>query len=104
MNMKIVLFSMDVSTVVIFLLILVFAVGIVWRVEQELDISYKFFVAAALCLVLAEVLGFYAYQTIEVIAWSKGLRVLGAGFLLTSVLFMRDLVRELDGEKDGRKQ
>ena len=99
MNMKMIFLGMDSITVAIFLLILVFAVGIVWRVEKELDLSYKFFVAAALFLTVAEILSFYVDQTLNVAIWDKGLRVLGAIFLLVSVLLMRDLVRKLDGEK-----
>lgn len=104
MNITIMLLGMDLMTIVIFMLILVFAVGIVWRVEKELDLSYKFFVVAAICLTLAEILGFFASQTIDTTLWSKGLRVGGAIFLLASVLLMRDLVRKLDGEKEEPSQ
>lgn len=104
MNMKIILLGMDSLTIAIYLLILVFSVGIVWRVEKELDISYKFFVGAALFLVFAEMLSFYVDQTAFVVALSKGFRTLGALFLLTSVLFMRDLIRNLDGEKKSKNR
>lgn len=104
MNMKILFLGMDSVTIAIFLLILVFAVGIVWRVEKELDLSYKFFVVAALFLTIAEILRFYADQTLNVVLWDKGLRVFGAIFLLVSVMLMRDLVRKLDGEKGFTKK
>ena len=104
MTMDMILFGMDAMTIAIFLLILVFAVGIVWRVEKELDLSYKFFVAAATCLVLAEALSFYVSQTMNVALWSKGLRTGGAVFLLVSILLMRDLVRKMDGEKEPPKK
>lgn len=104
MTMKIMLLSMDSITIAIYLLVLVFAVGIVWRVEKELDLSYKFFVAAATCLTLAEILGFYVSQTFDVALWSKALRVGAAAFLLVSILLMRDLVRKLDGEKKSSKR
>jgi hypothetical protein len=104
MNVKIVLLGMDSVTVAIYLLILVFAVGIVWRVEKELDLSYKFFVVATICLALAEIVGFYASQTFNADLWSKGLRTGAAIFLLVSILLMRDLVRKLDGEKDHSKK
>lgn len=100
MNMKILLLGTDALTIALFLLIVVFSVGIVWRVEKEFDLSYKFFVVAALCLVLAEILGFYGDQTFNIVAMGKGLRVGGAAFLLISVMLMRDLVRKLDGEKE----
>ncbi|PJA85316.1 MAG: hypothetical protein CO143_01790 [Candidatus Moranbacteria bacterium CG_4_9_14_3_um_filter_45_14] len=104
MNMKILFLGMDSITVAIFLLILVFSVGIVWRVEKELDLSYKFFVVSALFLTVAEILSFYANQTLNVVLWDKGLRVSGAIFLLVSVMLMRDLVRKLDGEKGFTKK
>jgi len=103
MNIKIMLLGMDSVIIAIFLLILVFAVGIVWRVEKEFDLSYKFFVAAVACLVLAEILSFYVSQTMDVTLWSKGLRTFGAVLLLVSVMLMRDLVRKLDGEKKPPK-
>lgn len=104
MNVKIMLLGMDSVTIAVYLLILVFAVGIVWRVEKELDLSYKFFVVAAICLTLAEIFGFYASQTFDVTLWSKGLRTSAAIFLLVSILLMRDLVRKMDGEKEPPKE
>lgn len=104
MNTTMLLLGMDIATIVIFLLILVFSVGIVWRVEQELDLSYKFFVIAAGCLTLAELVGFYAHPDFDSIILDKGLRTGGAVFLFISVLLMRDLIRKLDGEKSAGKK
>ena len=104
MNIKFLLIGMDSLTVAIFMLILVFSVGIVWRVEKELDLSYKFFVLAAGCLTLAEMIGFYANPPLDIATLSTGLRLGGAIFLLVSVLLMRDLVRKLDGEKNTLKK
>ena len=47
MSMDMIFFGMDVLTIVLFLLVLVFSIGVVWRVEKELDWTYKFFVIAA---------------------------------------------------------
>lgn len=102
--MNIILIGMDSVTIAIFMLILVFSIGIVWRVEKELDLSYKFFVIAAGCLVLAEIIGFYANPTVDIAAVSKGFRTGGAISLLISVLLMRDLIRKLDGEKTQAKK
>ncbi|MBI2439170.1 MAG: hypothetical protein HYV45_01010 [Candidatus Moranbacteria bacterium] len=102
-TVKILFIGMDSVTIAIFMLILVFSIGIVWRVEKELDLSYKFFVLAAGCLTLAEILGFYAHPPFELVAFDKGLRLGGAIFLLVSVFLMRDLIRKLDGEKEPRK-
>ena len=102
--MNIILVGMDSMTAVIFMFILVFSVGIVWRVEKELDLSYKFFVIAAGCLTLAELIGFYANPDFDVAALSRSFRLGGAIFLLVSVLLMRDLLRKLDGEKNPDKK
>lgn len=104
MNATLVLLGMDSVIIVIFFLIFVFSVGIVWRVEQELDLSYKCFVVAVGCLTLGELMGLYVSANIDVVLLGKGLRIGGVVFLLMSVLLMRDLVRKLDGEKTiGKK-
>ena len=100
MNIDMIFFGVDMLTVILFLLVLVFSLGIVWRVEKELDWSYKFFVVAALCVMLADVLGLYSTSQGSIaILLGKGLRFIGAASFLVSVLFMRDIVRKLDHEK-----
>ena len=102
MNGDMIFFGMDVVTTALFFLVLVFSVGIVWRVEKELDWSYKFFVVAATSVMLADVFGLYAInQGSFSIFLSKGLRFVGAVSFLISVLFMRDIVRKLDHEKQS---
>ena len=92
--------GIDILTVGLFLLVLLFSIGIVWRVEKELDWSYKFFVVAAASVMLADVMGLYAAnQEAFVVLLSKGLRFIGAVSFLVSILFMRDIVRKLDHEK-----
>lgn len=96
----VVFLGMDIMTIVLFLLVLVFSVGIVWRVEKELDWSYKFFVIAAASILLADVIGLYAaQQETTTILLGKGLRFSGAVAFLVSILIMRDIVRKLDHEK-----
>lgn len=98
--MNTILFGLDIITFCAFLLVLVFSIGIVWRVEKKLDLAYKFFVAAAISLMLAEIVSFYyTEQIIQAIIWVKGLRLLGVIFFLVSILYMRDIVRRLDHEK-----
>lgn len=100
MNIDILFLGMDVVTLALFLLVLVFSVGIVWRVEQELDKAYKFFVIAAASVMLADVLGLSAsFQGPAMVALSKILRFIGAVAFLSSVWCMRDIVRRLDNEK-----
>lgn len=100
MNLDMIFFGLDIVTVGLFLLVLVFSVGIVWRVEKKLDWSYKFFVVAATSIMLADVLGlYYAEDGSIVTLLGKGLRFVGALAFLMSVLLMRDIVRTLDHEK-----
>ena len=100
MNLDMIFFGLDIVTVALFLLVLVFSVGIVWRVEKKLDWSYKFFVVAATSIMLADVLGlYYAEDGSIVTLLGKGLRFVGALAFLMSVLLMRDIVRTLDHEK-----
>ncbi len=101
MAIDMVFLGVDVLTILLFLLILVFAIGIVWRVEKELDWSYKLFVVAAAAVTLADVIGLTAVSTSDP-RWallSKGLRFVGAIAFLASILVMRDIVRKLDHEK-----
>lgn len=100
MDMDMMFFGIDVATIALFLLVLLFSLGIVWRVEKELDWSYKFFVVAAMSVMLADVFGlYYSEQESTMILLSKGLRFVGAITFLVSVLLMRDIVRKLDHEK-----
>lgn len=99
--MDMIFFGIDVATILLFLLVLIFSIGIVWRVEKELDWSYKFFVIAATSILLADVLGLSASdQGMTTIILGKALRFAGAVAFLVSVLVMRDIVRKLDHEKN----
>lgn len=100
MNLDAIFFGIDLLTVGLFLLVLVFSIGIVWRVEKELDWSYKFFVVAATSIMLADVFGlYYANDGSMATLVGKGLRFIGALAFLVSILLMRDIVRKLDHEK-----
>ncbi len=100
MNTDVLFLGLDMVTISLFLLVLIFAIGIVWRVEKELDWSYKFFVLAAGSVLLADVIGLTAaHQEPMLVFLGKGLRFFGAVAFLASVLLMRDIVRKLDHEK-----
>lgn len=100
MTTDMIFFGIDVATVGVFLLVLVFSIGIVWRVEKELDWSYKFFVIAATSVMLADVVGLYSAEVgSAMVLVGKGLRFFGATAFLVSVWLMRDIVRKLDHEK-----
>ncbi|NTV41654.1 MAG: hypothetical protein HGA61_05315 [Candidatus Moranbacteria bacterium] len=79
---------------------IVYAAGVVWRVEKKLDVSYKLFLAAILVYAVSlflEMFNVIDSATMELyISISK---VLFIALFLGGVLTMRDLVREIDGEK-----
>lgn len=75
MTPDILFLGIDIVTIALFLLVLVFSIGIVWRVEEKLDWSYKFFVVAAASIVLADVIGLYgASHDATTVLLGKGLR------------------------------
>ncbi|QQS16170.1 MAG: hypothetical protein IPK84_02345 [Candidatus Moraniibacteriota bacterium] len=99
MNMPLVIVALDVMVMLLLFVSLVFAVGIVWRVEKELDVSYKFFVGALVFLLLSEFVGKIFSETIFFTILSAIFKVIFAGLLLAGIWTMRDLIRRLDGEK-----
>jgi hypothetical protein len=101
--METIFFWVNTIIVATLLFSIIFTAGVVWRVEKRLDISYKFFLAAIVCVFMAEVLDLYytldSQVTIALLV--KTLRMFFAIFFLTGVLFMRNILRKLDGEKES---
>ncbi len=87
------------------LLAVIYTAGVVWRVEMELDASYKFFLAAILFLAAAEILDlYYSVDGDAIMAFAvKILRMFFALGFLAGILFMRDIIRKMDGEKKKKK-
>jgi hypothetical protein len=92
--------GMNVVVIIASLLSIIYTLGVVWRVEKKLDISYKLFLVA--------ILAFTAEIIIELInpldQWLFNLsasimRVIFAIFFLAGVYTMRDMIRRIDGEK-----
>ncbi len=101
MSTEIFLLLLSFLTIVSLLSSLVFVIGIVWRVEMELDISFKFFAFAVLFLLMIEGLSLLPASRFEA-WWQLALPIvkfLAAVNLLLGLFFMRDLIRRLDGEK-----
>lgn len=100
MSENIILLILSAFTVVILCVTFVYVVGIVWRVEMELDLSYKFLAAALFFLVLSEVFG--VFPGTEEVAWRTlllyVLKLLVAINFFIGMFYMRDLIRKLDGE------
>jgi|GEM_PF-898248 len=103
MNTDLFLVLLSLLTVASLLLSFVFVIGIVWRVEMELDLSFKFFSAAVLFLLVTEVLNLMPASRFE--SWWQFVlpvaKLLTAVSLVLGLFFMRDLIRRLDGEKEA---
>jgi hypothetical protein len=102
--MENIFWGINIATIIIISLSIVYTAGVVWRVEMELDISYKFFLAAIVLLLLAELSDFY-YSLDNGFFWIiivKSLRMLFAVNFLIGILLMRKIVRRLDGEKSEK--
>jgi hypothetical protein len=100
--METIFFGVNTIIIAALLFSIIFTAGVVWRVEKKLDISYKFFLAAIVCVFVAEI--FDLYYTLDnqimIALLVKTLRMLFAIFFLTGVLFMRNILRKIDGEKE----
>lgn len=101
MNQDTFLLGLVSLTLVAYAISLVYVIGIVWRVELELDRSYKFFAFAIVFLLLAELLE--AFPKTGSFEWwalaTHVTRFVTALFLFFGMYSMRDLVRKMDGEK-----
>lgn len=100
MKTESILFALNFVTIGALLLSIIYTAGVVWRVEKELDTSYKFFLAAIIFLFFAEILGLYFSENIALLSIAvKSLRMLFTLCFLIGVLLMRDIARKIDGEK-----
>lgn len=95
-------FELVANFVVIFtaLLSIVYAFGVVWRVEKKLDVSYKLLLLAIVFFTFSEILGYFDIGTTgKVRFWMVLAKVLFALFFLLGILTARRMIREVDGEK-----
>lgn len=102
--MENIFWGISAATIIIVALSIVYVAGIVWRVEMELDVAYKFFLTAIILLLLAEISDFY-YSIESGFFWIitvKVFRLLFAINFLVGILFMRKIVRGLDGERNEK--
>jgi len=82
------------------LLSVVYAFGVVWRVEKKLDVSFKLFLLAIVFFTSSEILGYFDIGTAgQVRFWRVLAKVLFALFFLLGILTARRMIREVDGEK-----
>lgn len=101
MNTDFLFLFLSFLTVTSLILSLIFVIGIVWRVEMELDLSFKFLAFAITLLLVAEVFDFLPVTRLAS-WWQFAIPVVKlfiAINLLLGLFFMRDLIRRMDGEK-----
>jgi hypothetical protein len=99
MSTQTIFIIINIITIGSLLLSIIYTAGVVWRVELELDISYKFFLTAIIFLLAAECVNLYPADNAVLFALiTKTLRMLFTLCFLTGILLMRDIVRKIDGE------
>lgn len=99
--MENILLGMNIATIAILFFSVIYTAGVVWRVERELDVAYKFFLISVVAILVAELADlYYAVDGAVKLALAvKILRLVFAACFLAGVLFMRDIIRRADGEK-----
>lgn len=96
--MDISIISQSILLIALFLS-MVYIVGVIWRVEGELDVSYKFLSVSVCILLIAEMLHIFApvfFQNAVFVA--DILRAIFGVTFLMSIFLVRDVVRREDGE------
>lgn len=83
------------------ILSVIFTIGIVWRVEKELDTSYKLFALAIIFFTVSELLGIFRFDERLVVALAILIsKLIFAVCFLAGIIIMRDILRRMDGEKN----
>ncbi len=98
MNMELFLLFLSLATIVTLFFALLFAIGVIWRVEMELDASYKFFGWAIFFLIVSETVGMVPNRGYVALA-SLVSKLIASIFFFVGVYLMRDIIRKIDGEK-----
>jgi hypothetical protein len=82
------------------LLAIVYAFGVVWRVEKKLDLSYKLLLGSIISFTLSEILSLFQFERRSwVLIFSFALKALFAILFLAGILEVRNMLRKMDGEK-----
>lgn len=93
--------GVQIISIVLISFSLVFTLGIIWRVEMRLDTAYKVFFGALVCLFLSRVMDIFVKNELFAIAY-QFLSLLFSILLLWGIWLMRDLMRDIDGEKKNK--
>ncbi len=96
--------SINAVTIGALALSIIYTAGVVWRVEMKLDVSYKFFLAGIIFLLLGEVIDLYYISDNQIIVdlLVKTFRMLFAVCFLFGIIFMRNIIQCIDGEKEKK--
>jgi len=79
---------------------IVFSFGVVWRVEEKLDIAFKLFLGAIVAFFIGEAAGlFYISKTSVLVYAAPAAKILFALLFLAGMAQMRNMIRRIDGEK-----
>lgn len=87
---------------------IVYTLGIVWRAEKKLDISYKLFLLAISFFMLSELAAFIPKvicQQYKILLFIPDfLKILFSIFFLAGVLTIRSAIRKMDGEETEKEE
>ncbi len=90
---------LNIFGIILTLFSIIYAAGVVWRVEKELDISYKLFLAAIVAYATSLFLEmFNGIDSSVMELYISITRFIFISLFLAGVLTMRDLIRKMDGE------
>ena len=98
------LITTEVITLILTSLAFLYCVAIVWRVEGELDSSYKCFAIAIIAFLISELLRVYYSQDESLLVFEMIIRAIYALFLLAGILYMRDIVKYIDVKENRRSK
>ena len=83
------------------ILSVIFTIGIVWRVEKELDTSYKLFALAIIAFATSEILELFRFDGRIIVTLAILIsKLIFAVCFLAGIIIMRDILRRMDGEKN----
>lgn len=99
MNTELLLACLEYVIIGVLLFAIIFTLGVVWRTEKKLDLTYKLLLVALVAFFSSRILGlgFWLSQEQGVVIVTV-LDFFGFVFLLLSILEMRAIVRFLDKE------
>lgn len=97
-NMQNLEVGIQILSIVLLLFSLVFTLGIIWRVEMKLDTAYKVFFCALIFLLALKIVDFFVKNELAELLYQI-LNFLFSLFLFWGIWLMRDLMRNIDGEK-----